>query len=205
MVSLGSNLVRQVGAARARRGGKRNRWLRPSGILFDNNACLFAVQQKKQDYLCGSNFIAPIEGWILPAKNQPPQLARARRGFRRALSLNHQPACKPGSVRRGLLPARQPFLWDGDCSPPQAANPNDGSGGGSRDCSRRHSYLALLPVGFAVPWLLPATRWALTPPFHPYSNRSSSGLLSVALSLGSPPPDVIRHRVSVEPGLSSTR
>ena len=29
------------------------------------------------------------------------------------------------------------------------------------------------------------------------------GLLSVALSLESPPPDVIRHRVSVEPGLSS--
>jgi hypothetical protein len=31
------------------------------------------------------------------------------------------------------------------------------------------------------------------------------GLLSVALSLGSPPPDVIRHRLSVEPGLSSPR
>jgi hypothetical protein len=29
--------------------------------------------------------------------------------------------------------------------------------------------------------------------------------VSVALSLGSPPPDVIRHRVSVEPGLSSLR
>jgi len=29
------------------------------------------------------------------------------------------------------------------------------------------------------------------------------GLLSVALSLGSPPPGVTRHRVSVEPGLSS--
>src|SRR5215831_15334578 len=29
------------------------------------------------------------------------------------------------------------------------------------------------------------------------------GLFSVALSLESPPPDVIRHRVSVEPGLSS--
>src|SRR5271166_2547889 len=29
------------------------------------------------------------------------------------------------------------------------------------------------------------------------------GVISVALSLGSPPPDVIRHRVSVEPGLSS--
>ncbi len=34
---------------------------------------------------------------------------------------------------------------------------------------------------------------------------ASGGLLSVALSLGSPPPDVIRRRVSVEPGLSSTR
>jgi len=31
------------------------------------------------------------------------------------------------------------------------------------------------------------------------------GLLSVALSLGLPPPEVIRHRVSVEPGLSSPR
>jgi len=29
------------------------------------------------------------------------------------------------------------------------------------------------------------------------------GLLSVALSLGSPPPEVIRHRASMEPGLSS--
>ncbi len=31
------------------------------------------------------------------------------------------------------------------------------------------------------------------------------GLFSVALSLGSPPPAVSRHRISVEPGLSSTR
>jgi hypothetical protein len=31
----------------------------------------------------------------------------------------------------------------------------------------------------------------------------AGGLLSVALSLGLPPPDVIRHRVSREPGLSS--
>ena len=33
--------------------------------------------------------------------------------------------------------------------------------------------------------------------------RSDGGFLSVALSLGSPPPDVIRHRSSLEPGLSS--
>jgi len=31
----------------------------------------------------------------------------------------------------------------------------------------------------------------------------AGGSFSVALSLGSPPPDVIRHRMSMEPGLSS--
>ncbi len=74
-----------------------------------------------------------------------------------------------------------------------------------RSCSRWAAgagALALLPVGFTLPPLSPAARWALTPPFHPYHARHG-GLLSVALSLGSPPPDVIRHRISVEPGLSS--
>jgi hypothetical protein len=39
----------------------------------------------------------------------------------------------------------------------------------------------------------------------PWTSRGAvhGGLLSVALSLGSPPPDVIRHRISLEPGLSS--
>jgi len=37
------------------------------------------------------------------------------------------------------------------------------------------------------------------------SAEASGGLLSVALSLGSPPPDVIRRRVRMEPGLSSVR
>jgi hypothetical protein len=35
--------------------------------------------------------------------------------------------------------------------------------------------------------------------------RQAGGVLSVALSLGSPPPGVTRHRTSVEPGLSSPR
>src|SRR5690606_26107204 len=68
----------------------------------------------------------------------------------------------------------------------------------------------LLPVGFTVPTPLPGLRCALTAPFHPYPQGRSlaaptdaGGLLSVALSLGSPPPGVTRHRVSVEPGLSS--
>ena len=66
----------------------------------------------------------------------------------------------------------------------------------------RRPYSVLLPVGFAVPSLLPRTRCALTAPFHPYL-EIRGGLLSVALSLGSPPPEVIRHRASKEPGLSS--
>lgn len=48
--------------------------------------------------------------------------------------------------------------------------------------------------------------FTLTPPTLRSLNRAESrrgGLLSVALSLRSPSPDVIRHRVSVEPGLSS--
>jgi len=68
------------------------------------------------------------------------------------------------------------------------------------------SYSVLLPVGFSMPAPLPTPRWALTPPFHPYLSTLESragGLLSVALSLGSPPPGVTRHRVSLEPGLSS--
>ena len=73
----------------------------------------------------------------------------------------------------------------------------------SRKPLKCHPYLVLLPVGFTVPPPLPETRCALTAPFHPYSDRSQSGLLSVALSLGSPPPGVTWHRASVEPGLSS--
>ncbi len=68
-------------------------------------------------------------------------------------------------------------------------------------------YSVLLPVGFTMPPLLPVARWALTPPFHPYPGWifrfDRSGLLSVALSLRSPSPGVTRHRVPMEPGLSS--
>src|SRR3982751_3981729 len=77
-------------------------------------------------------------------------------------------------------------------------------GNAAAGCPACRPYLVLLPVGFAVPLPLPVARWALTPPFHPCRPASrAGGLFSVALSLGSPPPDVIRHRVSVEPGLSS--
>jgi hypothetical protein len=75
-----------------------------------------------------------------------------------------------------------------------------------------HSYLVLLPVGFALPSPLLARRCALTAPFHPYrpcrpiwGGDGLGGMFSVALSLGSPPPAINRHRASEEPGLSSLR
>ncbi len=48
---------------------------------------------------------------------------------------------------------------------PLAANPD--LLGPKQPClATRDPYLALLPVGLAVPLLLPVARWALTPPFH---------------------------------------
>ena len=114
---------------------------------------------------------------------------------------------------------RQPFLWDRCRHRPLATYPNGGPEIALEGRPPRRSYSVLLPVGFTVPLLLPEARWALTPPFHPYPARISplrprrfrrsepkygrGGLLSVALSLGFPPPGVTRHRISVEPGLSS--
>jgi len=51
--------------------------------------------------------------------------------------------------------------------------------------------------------LLPAPRWALTPPFHPGHARGHGGLFSVALSVRLPCPGVTRHRCFGESGLSS--
>ncbi len=72
--------------------------------------------------------------------------------------------------------------------------------------ARGRPYLVLLPVGFTVPALLPtrAVRsYRTLSPLLPHAGACFGGLLSVALSLGSPPAAVSRHRVSMEPGLSS--
>ena len=128
-----------------------------------------------------------------------PSAREAQRGPK-----NIQSVCKPGSVWR-VAPPRRPFICDVCCQTPVATNPGDGSKTSSvPGCpARGHPYLVLLPVGFALPRLLPAARCALTAPFHPYPSRRTGGLFSVALSLGLPPAAVSRHRVFVEPGLSS--
>ncbi len=114
-------------------------------------------------------------------------------------------AYKPGSVP-GLLPGMTIPL--GRPSPDASRDlPGRRSGNGSH----------AVPIWSCSRWGLPCrvrcrTRGALLPHrFTLASVRDRSlryprgGLFSVALSLGLPPPDVIRHRVSVEPGLSSIR
>ena len=133
-------------------------------------------------------------------------------------------ACKPGSVPAARAAAMAIHLGrllpDASSNQPGRRCENAFRSGETPPLCRPYS--VLLPAGFAVPALLPAPRCALTAPFHPYPfdglvldafrpqvaqsavGQQKGGLLSVALSLGSPPPDVIRRRVSVEPGLSST-
>jgi hypothetical protein len=126
-----------------------------------------------------------------------------------------QPTYKPGSVWR-VAPPRRPFVWDAACAAPQATNP-----GGGRDCawtarSTRKSARApetsvpplfgLAPGGVcrAASVAGGAVRSYRTVSPLPLWACRRGGLISVALSLGSPPAAVSRHRQSLEPGLSST-
>jgi hypothetical protein len=86
-----------------------------------------------------------------------------------------------------------------DASRNQPGQQAENSPGAEAPC---HPYSVLLLVGFALPPPLPEARCALAAPFHPYP-AEPGGIISVALSLGSPPPGITRHRISVEPGLSS--
>lgn len=123
-----------------------------------------------------------------------------------------QMACKPGSVPTPETGVRRSFLWTAPCGTVLATNPDTSDRRRScpivsamrRTHRARHPYSVLLQAGLAMPFPLPGPRWALTPPFHPYPGQVRGGLLSVALSLGSPPAGVTRRLVAVEPGLSST-
>ena len=91
-----------------------------------------------------------------------------------------------------------------------------GSGHRSWNAAAAGATLAFhtVPIRFCSRWGLPCRlrcrkrgallphRFTLTAGTFP-GGTGRGGLFSVALSLGSPPPDVIRHRMSKEPGLSS--
>ena len=120
----------------------------------------------------------------------------------------NQPACKPGSVW-GVAPPRRPFIWDVCCQTPQAINPGggpeDGLDAAALPARVRPPLFDLAPGGVcpAADVTGRAVRSYRTVSPFPRS-EARGGLFSVALSLGSPPAAVSRHRSFKEPGLSST-
>ena len=88
-------------------------------------------------------------------------------GFSSAPAVTCHQACKPGSVSR-LAAGDGHSSWAQLTLAPRATNPGGSSGRDWRVSPPRRPYSVLLPVGFAVPPLLPETRCALTAPFHPY-------------------------------------
>jgi hypothetical protein len=127
------------------------------------------------------------------------------------------PSVAPGAATRrpvsrvlcpGLEPGRWPFLWDARRRAPRATHPGDRPGTGRAPAGAD----AVAPTRSCSRWGLPCRprcrrRGALLPHRFTLTRRRfpvpAGGLFSVALSLGSPPPGVTRHRVPVEPGLSS--
>jgi hypothetical protein len=140
----------------------------------------------------------PVDKCVGKARATPRNSSNSRRPVSRVLSLRR---------RKG-----QPFLCDARYRAPDATNPDGRAGmppAAALARPARRPYSVLLPVGFTLPPLLPGARCALAAPFHPCPSHgfpwACGGLFSVALSLGSPPPAVSRHRIPVEPGLSSSR
>ena len=125
----------------------------------------------------------------------------------------NQTACKPGSVHP---PPKNGAGLDGHSSGTPVAGrlARPTRAAARKPACRPHinEVRHVAPIWSCSRWGLPCRlrcrrRGALLPhPFTLAAGRSPlGGLLSVALSLGSPPPAVNRHRVSVEPGLSSPR
>jgi hypothetical protein len=117
-----------------------------------------------------------------------------------------QTACKPGSVRTRECGTTIPLGRTSQCA--SRDQPGQRSGNAPAPCG------ATIPIRSCSRWGLPCrsccqARGALLPPRFARARGLSrdacaGGVFSVALSLGSPPPGVTRHRIPVEPGLSST-
>ncbi len=141
-----------------------------------------------------------------------PGNSGSRRGMAGARGGNCQTACKPGSVRTCFGCGTTIPL--GRASQ-RASRDQPGRRGGNAPAllaGRRRPYSVLLPVGLTLPPLLPGARCALAAPFRPclwvppgVARRSLRGRFVFCGTVpGSPPRAVGRHRIPVEPGLSST-
>jgi hypothetical protein len=148
--------------------------------------------------------------YCLPGPGRPTirQPARARTGDGGKTA--RQPVSRVLSAPED---AGRPFLWDTPRGVPHATNPGGGTGTSLVRHGIRSRASPAAPIRSCSRWGLPCRpccqgRGALLP--HRFAlargtRRScTGGLFSVALSLGSPPPAVSRHRIPVEPGLSST-
>ena len=119
---------------------------------------------------------------------------------------SRRPVSRVLSMPCGIV---RPFLCGARYRAPDATNPGSGAGtplaAALRPC--RLPLFGLAPGGVypATPVARGAVRSYRTVSPLPSPFWGSGGLFSVALSLGSPPPAVSRHRIPVEPGLSSTR
>ena len=123
-----------------------------------------------------------------------------------------QPACKPGSVGLRTLRVRNvTAIHLGRLSPGASSNqPGWSSRNTLRSClstARRPPLFDLAPGGVCP--ANPVARLAVGsyPTFSPLPPALCSkkgGIVSVALSLGSPPPDVIRHRFPWSPDFPLT-
>ena len=120
-----------------------------------------------------------------------------------------QPACKPGSVGPRSRDLGRGGHSSGTIIADRLKQPTR-----TTSLETGLARTPVVPIRFCSRWGLPCrphccVRGALLP--HPFTLTPEvrrplrGGLLSVALSLGFPPPDVIRHRASMEPGLSSPR
>ena len=139
--------------------------------------------------------------------------AFGRQNARRRVSRVLSRLVRPKTAQRRW----RPFLWDARRRAPRATDP----GGGAKARPMPQPRISSPAAASAAPtwscsrWGLPCRRrcrprGALLPHHftraaRPAVPRGFGGVLSVALSLGSPPPGVTRHRTSVEPGLSSLR
>ena len=129
-----------------------------------------------------------------------------------ACASGYQPACKPGSVGHRACARYVTAIPLGPHLHAASSNlPGQRARQALRCYRRRRTSRDAVPIRFCSRCGLPCRprcrrRGALLPHLFTLTLlRGEGGSFSVALSLGSPPPDVIRHRLSVEPGLSSNR
>ena len=145
-------------------------------------------------------------GALLTGHDRRTGTARSAAKPQNSVKNRCQTACKPGSVPRARPEAMAIHL--GRPSPGASRDPPRRRRGNPRGQAKpgRPPLLGLAPGGVyrAAAVAGSAVRsYRTLSPLPVVAEARAGGLLSAALSLGFPPPGVTRHRVSMEPGLSS--